>query len=55
LFEVYWEYFAAARTKRAELVANMDYVNGVLKDGALKARTIAHKVLQRARKASGLE
>ena len=55
LFEVYWEYFAAARTKRAELVANMDFVNGVLKDSATKARSLAQKVLHRARKASGLE
>ncbi len=55
LFEVYWEHFAAARAKRAELVANLDFVNGVLKDGATKARTLAQKVLHRARKASGLE
>jgi len=55
LFEVYWEYFAAARTRRAELAANLDFVNGVLKDGASKARTLAQAVLHRARKASGLE
>jgi tryptophanyl-tRNA synthetase len=55
LFEVYWEQFAAARAKRAELAANMDFVNGVLKDGAARARALAQKVLHRARKASGLE
>lgn len=55
LFEVYWEYFAAARAKRAELVANLDFVHGVLRDGAAKARALAQKVLHRARKASGLE
>src|ERR1039457_2123507 len=55
LFEVYWEHFAAARAKRAELVANLNHVHGVLKDGATKARTLAQKVLHRARKASGLE
>jgi tryptophanyl-tRNA synthetase len=55
LFEVYWEYFAAARKKRAELVANLDYVNKVLADGAAKARVKATEVLKRARKASGLE
>ena len=55
LFEVYWEQFAAARTKRAELAANLDYVNGVLKDGAARARALAQKVLHRARKAGGLE
>jgi tryptophanyl-tRNA synthetase len=55
LFEVYWEHFAAARAKRAQLAANLDYVNGVLRDGASKARALAQKVLHRARKASGLE
>jgi tryptophanyl-tRNA synthetase len=55
LFENYWNYFAEARKKRAELVANSDYVNQVLVDGAVKARTLAQTVLKRARKASGLE
>jgi tryptophanyl-tRNA synthetase len=55
LFESYWNYFAAARQKRAELAANLDYVNGVLAEGATKASTLAQTVLKRARKASGLE
>jgi tryptophanyl-tRNA synthetase len=55
LFEHYWTYFAGARKQRAELVANPDYVNQVLRDGAQKARTKAREVLKRARKASGLE
>jgi len=55
LFENYWNHFAVARKKRAELVANLDYVNQVLTDGAAKARTLAQTVLKRARKASGLE
>ena len=55
LFEHYWNYFAEARKKRAELAANLDYVNGVLTEGATKARSLAQKVLKRARKASGLE
>ncbi len=55
LFESYWNYFAEARRKRAELSANLDYVNGVLAEGAAKARTLAQTVLKRARKASGLE
>jgi tryptophanyl-tRNA synthetase len=55
LFEHYWNYFAAARTKRAELAANLDYVNQVLADGAARARTKAREVLKRARKNSGLE
>jgi tryptophanyl-tRNA synthetase len=55
LFENYWNYFAAARNKRAELVANLDYVHGVLRDGAAKARNLARKVLHRAKVASGLD
>ncbi|MBW8863475.1 MAG: tryptophan--tRNA ligase [Verrucomicrobia bacterium] len=55
LFEHYWNYFAEARKKRAELAADLNYVNGVLANGALKARTLAQQVLKRARKASGLE
>ena len=55
LFENYWNYFADARKKRMELVANPDYVNQVLVDGAVKARKLAQTVLKRARKASGLE
>jgi tryptophanyl-tRNA synthetase len=55
LFEHYWTYFANARRKRAELSANLDYVNSVLQEGAYRAKTVATKVLARARKASGLE
>jgi tryptophanyl-tRNA synthetase len=55
LFEQYWNYFATARAKRAELAANPDHVENVLSDGAAKARSLARKVLQRARAASGLE
>jgi tryptophanyl-tRNA synthetase len=54
LFEGYWNYFATARAKRAELAANLDYVNKVLADGAAKARSVAQKVLHRAKEASGL-
>jgi len=55
LFEQYWNYFAAARARRAELAANLDGVHGVLKEGAERARAVAEKVLQRAREASGLQ
>jgi tryptophanyl-tRNA synthetase len=55
LFENYWNHFAEARKRRAELAANLDYVNGVLADGATKARALAQKVLHRARKNCGLE
>jgi tryptophanyl-tRNA synthetase len=54
LFEAYWNYFSAARARRAELAAEPAYVNSVLADGAARARVLAQNVLQRARKASGL-
>src|SRR5258706_4352722 len=55
LFEHYWNHFAGPRANRAELAANLDYVHGVLRDGATKARSLAQKVLHRAKLASGLE
>jgi tryptophanyl-tRNA synthetase len=55
LFDHYWEHFAPARARRAELVANLDYVDGVLRDGAARARAVAGPVLKRARQACGLE
>ncbi|HEX2853673.1 MAG TPA: tryptophan--tRNA ligase [Opitutaceae bacterium] len=55
LFEHYWNYFAAARARRAELAANLDHVNRVLAEGAERARAVATVVIKRARKASGLE
>jgi tryptophanyl-tRNA synthetase len=55
LFEVYWEHFAPARARRAELAANLDYVESVLRDGAARARAVATQVLKRARQGSGLE
>ncbi len=55
LFEHYWGYFTVARARRAELAANPDYVESVLRDGATRARAVASVVLKRARKASGLE
>ena len=41
--------------ERAELAADPGYVQQVLADGAARARSVARKVLQRARAASGLE
>jgi tryptophanyl-tRNA synthetase len=55
LFEHYWNYFAAARSRRTELAANLDYVHAVLSEGAERARLLARSVLSRARRASGLE
>jgi len=54
LFEHYWNYFATARARRAELAANPEQVRQVLADGATRARTLARGVLQRAKQACGL-
>jgi tryptophanyl-tRNA synthetase len=54
LFEHYWTYFRAARSRRAELAANLDHVHEVLAQGASKARAIAQQVVKRAKTASGL-
>jgi tryptophanyl-tRNA synthetase len=54
LFEHYWDYFAPMREKRAELLANLDYVRRTLQDGAHRAREVAAKVVARAKQASGL-
>ncbi|MCW0219505.1 MAG: tryptophan--tRNA ligase [Prosthecobacter sp.] len=48
------DYFAPFREKRAELVANPEYVNKVLAEGAEKARAVARKTLERVRQAVGL-
>jgi tryptophanyl-tRNA synthetase len=40
--------------RRVELAANLDYVEGVLRAGAARARTVGSGVLARARKACGL-
>lgn len=55
LFESYWEYFAQARQRRAELAAHPDEVNAILRRGAEKARAIAAVVLKRARRACGID
>jgi tryptophanyl-tRNA synthetase len=55
LFDHFWNYFAQARARRAELVNNLDYVNQVLRDGAQRARSVAAVVLKRARRACGID
>jgi tryptophanyl-tRNA synthetase len=55
LFEHYWAYFAAARARRAALLADKGYVDRVLKEGAERARAVASAVIKRARRAAGLE
>ena len=55
LFEHYWNFFAAARARRAELLADPGYVERVLNEGAVRARSVAAAVMKRARKACGLD
>jgi len=55
LFEHYWNCFAAARSRRADLQANLDYVNQVLREGAARAREMARTVLERAKRTCGLD
>jgi len=55
LFENYWAYFETARSRRAELAANLDSVHAILREGAAIARAKAREVLNRARKAAGLD
>lgn len=54
VFEAYWEYFRAAREKREWIVANPDYVQQVLSDGAARAREEAARTMTRVREAVGL-
>jgi tryptophanyl-tRNA synthetase len=54
LAEAYWDYFAPMRARRAEILADPSYVDGVLAAGAVRAREEAAKVLDRVRKAVGL-
>lgn len=54
LFELFWDYFASFREKRAELVDNLDYVHQVLKDGGEKAREQAEQTMTKVRSAVGL-
>ncbi len=55
LFEQYWNYFAEARARRAELASDPGHVQKVLRNGAEKARGLARVVLRRAKEASGLD
>jgi len=54
LFEHYWNYFAPARDRRAELEKHLDHVNQILRAGADRARAIATQVLDRARRHAGI-
>lgn len=54
LFDKFMDYFAPFQKKREELLQNMDYVNEILKKGALKAREIATKKVDEVRDVVGL-
>ena len=54
LFDKFMDYFAPFQKKREELLQNMDYVNEILKKGALKAREIATKKVDEVRDAVGI-
>jgi len=54
LADAYWDYFAAMRARRAEILADPGYVEAVLARGAERAREEATKVLDRVRHAVGL-
>jgi tryptophanyl-tRNA synthetase len=49
------EYFEPARQKRKELAANPDYVEGVLRQGAQRARAEAQQTMALVRKAVGMK
>jgi len=55
LCEKFEAHFGPLRARRAELLNNLDYVEGVLRQGAARARAEAAATLHRARKAVGLE
>lgn len=52
--ELLIEYFAPYRQKRAELENDIDCVEQVLADGAVRAKAVAKETLAKARKAVGL-
>ena len=54
LFDKFIDYFTPFREKREQLEKNMDYVYDILKDGALKARSVASKKMEEVRSVAGL-
>jgi len=54
LFGAVWEYFGPMRKRREEVLADPDYVDDVLRDGAERASAVARTVMQRVRGAVGL-
>ena len=54
LFGALWEYFAPMRARRAEILAEKNYLDDVLAHGARQARAAASHVMHRVRSAVGL-
>ena len=54
LEKMFERHFGPLRARRAELAANPDYVEKVLRDGAARARAEASATLAAARHAVGL-
>ena len=54
LFEVIWEYFKDARSKRDELKNNPDHVEEIRKKGAAKARAVANRIIEEVRQKVGI-
>ncbi len=55
LFALICDYFAAAKTRKKELLANQDYIRQILRQGADKARAKASSTLDLARDRVGLK
>ena len=54
LFSALMDHFAPYRKTRAELAKNRDYVEGVLRNGAVRANAVADETMKRVREAVGL-
>jgi tryptophanyl-tRNA synthetase len=54
LFEIIRDSFASMRERRVELEASAGFVDGVLADGAARARESAEKTMTRVRRAIGI-
>ncbi len=54
LFEIIWDTFAPMRARRAELEANLHYVDEILRAGATRATAVAESTIKKVRTAVGL-
>ncbi len=54
LFEELWEFFSPLRQRRAELAADPGSVDAIVKSAGERARAVAHRTMERVRRAVGL-